>query len=84
MTAIRRKGLDLAVGQARVAARKSESAGGARSARRKQKAPTCEDCFFGVRRLCALGLSEPCPTFRPNTPRGLVPPAQPALLARQR
>ena len=32
--------------------------------------------------LCALGLDEPCPTFRPDTPEGLVPPRQPALLMR--
>ena len=51
--------------------------------RRRAKAPSCADCFFGVNRLCALGLSEPCPTFRPDTPAGLVPPRQPALLMRQ-
>lgn len=45
--------------------------------------PSCEQCFFGRRNLCALGLDEPCPTFRPDTPRGLVPPRQPALLSRQ-
>ncbi|MSO41121.1 MAG: hypothetical protein EXQ70_04385 [Solirubrobacterales bacterium] len=73
----------MAEGQARVAARTKKSAAGGRQGRRKKKAPACEDCFFGVRRLCALGLSEPCPTFRPNTARGLEPPAQPALLARQ-
>ena len=43
---------------------------------------SCEDCFFRKRNLCALGLDEPCPTFRPDTPRGLVPPRQPALLLR--
>ena len=45
-------------------------------------AVTCEDCFFRCRGLCALGLDSPCPTFRPNTPEGLVPPRQPALLER--
>ena len=49
---------------------------------RARKKPTCADCFFGRRGLCALGLDEPCPTFRPDTPRGLVPPAQPELLTR--
>jgi hypothetical protein len=43
---------------------------------------TCEDCFFRSRGLCALGLDSPCPTFRPDTPEGLVPPRQPALLVR--
>ena len=32
--------------------------------------------------LCALDLDEPCSTFRPDTPQGLVPPRQPALLLR--
>jgi hypothetical protein len=49
---------------------------------RKRK-PTCDDCFFHCNMLCALDLDEPCPTFRPNTPDGLVPPRQPALLTRQ-
>jgi hypothetical protein len=44
--------------------------------------PSCEQCFFRKRNLCALGLDEPCPTFRPDTPRGLVPPRQPSLLLR--
>ena len=43
---------------------------------------TCDDCFFRARNLCALGLDEPCPTFRPDSPAGLVPPQQPALLMR--
>jgi len=45
---------------------------------------TCDDCFFSRRGLCALGLDSPCPTFRPDTPDGLVPPRQPALLMRDR
>ena len=32
--------------------------------------------------LCALELDEPCTTFRPNRPEGLVPPRQPVLLMR--
>jgi hypothetical protein len=44
--------------------------------------PSCDDCFFSRHNLCALGLDEPCPTFRPDTPNGLVPPLQPALLMR--
>jgi len=43
---------------------------------------TCEECFFRRHNLCALGLDEPCPTFRPDTPAGLVPPRQPSLIAR--
>ena len=49
---------------------------------RARNAVTCEDCFFKSRGLCALGLDSPCPTFRPDTPEGLVPPRQPALLMR--
>jgi len=45
---------------------------------------SCEDCFFRRRSLCALGLDSPCPTFRPDSPDGLVPPRQPALLMRDR
>lgn len=45
--------------------------------------PTCADCFFHRNQLCALDLESPCSTFRPDTPRGLVPPRQPALLLRQ-
>ncbi|MDX6616637.1 MAG: hypothetical protein QOD60_1728, partial [Solirubrobacterales bacterium] len=29
------------------------------------------------------GLDSPCPTFRPDTPQGLMPPRQPVLLMRQ-
>jgi hypothetical protein len=32
--------------------------------------------------LCALDLDEPCSTFRPNSPDGLIPPRQPSLLLR--
>jgi hypothetical protein len=51
--------------------------------RRRKNGPTCEDCFFHRRMLCALALDEPCSTFRPDVPEGLVPPRQPALLLRQ-
>jgi hypothetical protein len=50
--------------------------------RARTAAVTCEDCFFRRRGLCALGLDAPCPTFRPDTPEGLVPPRQPSLLER--
>ena len=52
--------------------------------RARNAAVSCEDCFFRRRGLCALGLDSPCPTFRPDTPDGLVPPRQPALLMRDR
>ena len=52
--------------------------------RARDAAVSCEDCFFRRRSLCALGLDSPCPTFRPDTPDGLVPPRQPALLMRDR
>ena len=50
--------------------------------RARHAAVSCEDCFFRRRILSALGLDSPCPTFRPDTPDGLVPPRQPALLMR--
>lgn len=49
---------------------------------RKTDAPKCEDCYFRKKMLCALDLEEPCSTFRPSRPEGLVPPRQPVLLLR--
>jgi hypothetical protein len=49
---------------------------------RKIKPPSCEDCYFHRNLLCALELGEPCATFRPDRPEGLVPPRQPVLLMR--
>jgi hypothetical protein len=46
-----------------------------------QRRITCEDCYFRRELLCALRLDEPCPTFRPASARGLVPPRQAPLLA---
>lgn len=43
---------------------------------------TCEQCFFRVNLLCALGLDEPCATFRPNEAQ-LRPPQQMRLVFRQ-
>ncbi len=37
---------------------------------------SCENCFFGCNRLCAVQLSGPCGTFRPDRPEGLRPPSQ--------
>jgi hypothetical protein len=50
---------------------------------KREKAPSCKDCFFHRNALCALALEAPCPTFRPDTPQGLMPPLQPVLLMRQ-
>ncbi|MGZ5307638.1 MAG: hypothetical protein ACXWW8_00780 [Solirubrobacterales bacterium] len=50
---------------------------------KRAKPPSCEDCFFHRNTLCALALDSPCPTFRPDTPQGLVPPRQPTLLIRE-
>jgi hypothetical protein len=60
---------------------KPRGAGTKATSRRKRK-PGCESCFFGCRGLCALDLGGPCATFRPDTPDGLQPPVQPALLVR--
>jgi hypothetical protein len=54
----------------------------AKQSRRNKVKPSCEDCYFGRRMLCALDLGEPCSTFRPDSPEGLVPPTQPMLLVR--
>ena len=51
-------------------------------ARRRKAKPSCADCYFGRRMLCALELNEPCSTFRPDSPHGLMPPTQPTLLVR--
>lgn len=50
--------------------------------RRRKNGRSCEDCFFHRHMLCALALDEPCSTFRPDSPTGLVPPRQPSLLVR--
>jgi hypothetical protein len=47
----------------------------------KAKRITCEDCFFQQNQLCALGLDEPCATFRPAE-RGLAPERQLAFVFR--
>ena len=56
--------------------------GAAQRSSKRRNGRSCEDCFFHRRMLCALDLDEPCSTFRPDTPQGLVPPRQPALLVR--
>ena len=49
--------------------------------RKTAKRITCEDCYFAKNMLCALNLSEPCPTFRPAE-RGLRPERQLAFVFR--
>lgn len=49
----------------------------------KQPKVSCEDCFFKQHLLCALPLSEPCATFRPDHPDGLRPPSQLRFVFRQ-
>jgi hypothetical protein len=50
--------------------------------RRAARKVTCEDCFFHCNLLCALDLSEPCSTFRPNEAQ-LRPPQQLRFVFRQ-
>ncbi len=47
----------------------------------KAKCVSCEDCYFRRNMLCALDLSEPCPTFRPAE-RNLAPDEQLAFVFR--
>lgn len=51
--------------------------------RSSKKVPSCEDCYFRQKMLCALDLEGPCGTFRESRPEGLVPPRQPMLLLRR-
>lgn len=51
--------------------------------KRNKKPVTCDECYFRCNLLCALDLPEPCPTFRPDSPEGLRPPRQLALVMRQ-
>ncbi len=55
--------------------------GSARGGRAPHKV-TCEECYFRCNLLCALDLSEPCATFRPNAAR-LQPPQQLHFVFRQ-
>lgn len=43
---------------------------------------SCDECFFRCNLLCALDLSEPCATFRPNEAQ-LQPPQQMRFVFRQ-
>jgi hypothetical protein len=50
---------------------------------RRGPRPRCVDCFFHQNMLCALGLEDGCPTFRPAHPDGLKPPQQLSFVFRQ-
>jgi hypothetical protein len=54
-----------------------------RESRPRKAGRSCAECFFHRHLLCALDLDQPCSTFRPDGPDGLVPPRQPALLVRK-
>ena len=49
----------------------------------KARCVTCDDCFFRRSNLCALRLSEPCPTFRPVQRGEMVAPRQAQLIGAQ-
>lgn len=49
--------------------------------RRKVSSLSCDDCYFQLLELCALGLGEPCATFRESGPNGPLPPRQPMLMS---
>jgi hypothetical protein len=51
--------------------------------KRRANRPRCVDCFFHQNMLCALGLEDGCPTFRPAHPDGLRPPQQLSFVFRQ-
>lgn len=51
--------------------------------KRRGSRPRCVDCFFHQNMLCALGLEDGCPTFRPAHPDGLKPPQQLSFVFRQ-
>jgi len=51
-------------------------------AKGKGEQPSCEQCYFRQKMLCALDLEKPCVSFRANRPEGLSPPRQPVLLMR--
>jgi hypothetical protein len=50
--------------------------------KRASKKVTCDECFFRCNKLCALDLSEPCATFRPDSAQ-LRPPQQLRFVFRQ-
>jgi hypothetical protein len=50
--------------------------------KRATKKVSCEECFFRCNLLCALDVTEPCSTFRPNEAQ-LRPPQQMRFVFRQ-
>jgi hypothetical protein len=54
----------------------------ARPSGRPARKVTCDECYFRRNLLCALDLSEPCATFRPNAAQ-LKPPQQLRFVFRQ-
>jgi hypothetical protein len=53
-----------------------------RAPKRASHKVSCEECYFRVNLLCALELTEPCATFRPNDAQ-LKPPQQLRFVFRQ-
>ncbi|MGD0452312.1 MAG: hypothetical protein ABSB69_01825 [Solirubrobacteraceae bacterium] len=53
-----------------------------RAPKRATHKVSCDECYFRVNLLCALDLSEPCATFRPNDAQ-LKPPQQLRFVFRQ-
>jgi len=53
-----------------------------RAPKRAAHKVSCDECYFRVNLLCALELSEPCATFRPNEAQ-LKPPQQLRFVFRQ-
>jgi hypothetical protein len=72
-----------ATGSAVAAEPLAASAVASAPARRADRKPRCEDCFFHRNMLCALPDKKPCPTFRPAHPDGLRPPRQLSFAFRQ-
>jgi hypothetical protein len=50
--------------------------------KRATRKVSCDECFFRCNLLCALDLTEPCATFRPNDAQ-LRPPQQLRFVFRQ-
>jgi hypothetical protein len=68
---------DLSLGVVPVQAMQSK-----RAPKRAAHKVSCAECYFRVNLLCALELSEPCSTFRPNDAQ-LKPPQQLRFVFRQ-
>src|SRR5664279_3208165 len=53
-----------------------------KQSKRATRKVSCDECYFRCNLLCALDLSEPCATFRPNEAQ-LRPPQQLRFVFRQ-